>query len=343
MCVAAAIVGTAAVSSAVSARGASKAAKAQQQAAQDSSAIQERIANADREQQQQQYQQTRNDFAPYRGIGYGAINNLARIAGISTPGYSGEFNAARYLAENPDLAAVYGRGRTAAPVPQLAEDGSGINGAIARVVNFQNQMLPQAQADQGIDEEGLRQHWEQYGSKEGRRSPFDGAVAGTAGGAPDMSSFFTSPDYNFRRDEGMRGLGNSFAAQGGAFSGNALRALSEFNSNLASGEFGNYWNRMAGLADMGQGGTAQTANAGANMANQISGINQNLAAGQSRNTLAAGDARASGITGRYNALSDGLGFIGGLGASYAMNNPNMWRGTVKTTGLPPSAYNVPRY
>jgi hypothetical protein len=166
----------------------------------------------------------------------------------------------------------------------------------------------------------LLQHWNQYGMSEGRASPFVGATAGTPGGASNMSNFFASPDYNFRRSEGQRDIGSSFASRGGAFSGNALKALSEFNSNIASGEFGNWWNRIAGLADAGQGGTAQTAAAGANAVNNITGINQNAAGGISNSLMQGANARASGIQGMNNAFQQGsantanaLGFFFGGG------------------------------
>lgn len=121
----------------------------------------------------------------------------------------------------------------------------------------------------------------------------------------DMTNFFASPDYNFRREEGMRGLERTAAARGGAFSGNALRALGERNSNLASGEFGDWWDRQAGLAGFGQSATNATAMAGQNKANNVS-----------NNMIGAGDARASGIAGQANAWS---GAISGL-TNYGMYN-----------------------
>lgn len=138
-------------------------------------------------------------------------------------------------------------------------------------------------------------HYDGWGRNEGRGSPYVGATAPTAGGAPDMSSFFTSPDYNFRRTEGQRDIGNSFAARGGAASGNALRALTEYNSGLASGEYGNYFSRLMQQAGLGSAATGATASAGANSANQISA-----------NYLAGGDARASGIMGSANSINQGL-------------------------------------
>lgn len=123
--------------------------------------------------------------------------------------------------------------------------------------------------------------------------------AGGQGQAGNMSRFFTSPDYQFRRDEGQRNIGNSFAARGGAASGNALRALSEFNGNLASGEFGNYRNGLLSMAGMGQV-------ASNNAAGQLQAGTNNI---MQQNTN-AGDARASGIvsgiTGASNAINSGM-------------------------------------
>lgn len=110
----------------------------------------------------------------------------------------------------------------------------------------------------------------------------------------DFSGFFTSPGFEFRRDEGLRGIENRFSAQGGAQSGNALRRLAEFNQNLASGEFGSFFNRNLALA--GLGGTGQTVQAGTNVSRDIA------------NTLERqGDVRASGILGVNDAIQGGLG------------------------------------
>lgn len=111
----------------------------------------------------------------------------------------------------------------------------------------------------------------------------------------DMADFNVSPDYNFRRTEGERDIGNSFAARGGAFSGNAMKALTQFNQNLAKGEYGDWWNRQAGLAGVGQAATSTGAAIGANSANAISQLLSN-----------SGNARASGIIGGNNALMGGL-------------------------------------
>src|SRR5574343_2081022 len=100
--------------------------------------------------------------------------------------------------------------------------------------------------------------------------PNQGNISGSAPGAPSMERFFTSPDYQFRRNEGQRDIGNSFAARGGRASGNALKALAEYNSNLASSEFGNYFNRLGTMAGLGTAANSQNQQAGQTAANNIS-------------------------------------------------------------------------
>lgn len=121
-----------------------------------------------------------------------------------------------------------------------------------------------------------------------------------------QTAFQASPDYAFRRSEGERGIGGSFAARGGAFSGNALKALSEYNSNLASGEFGNWWNRQAGVAGVGQNSASQAGQQGINSANALGQFGANAAGNIGNSLMAAGDARASGVMGQANSLSNSL-------------------------------------
>jgi hypothetical protein len=244
------VVGAAAVgSAAMSSRAAGKAAKAQGQGADRAT-----------EESARQYDQSRNDLAPWRDVGVGALNNLARVSGQGVASRP-DWNA--YLTANPDVAqdSYYG---------QRPEE-----------------------------------HFSTFGKKEGRQL---GMTQGTPAGAPDMSVFTQSPDYQFRRSEGMRGIEGSFAAGGMGQSGNALRALADFNSNLAGGEFGSWWNRQAGLAGVGQSATTDTAQFGAQHA-------QN--AGQ--NAMYAGNARASGIIGQQNAINNGVNQLAGAYGYYSMN------------------------
>lgn len=141
----------------------------------------------------------------------------------------------------------------------------------------------------------LAENRRQYDQTRTDMMPWMEAGRGALGRLQDPNAFQASPGYNFVRNEGMRGIENSFAARGGAASGNALRRLAEFNTGLASQEHGNWWNQQAGLAGVGQAATNSLGAFGANAANNAGGLMQNQA-----------NARASGIEGNTNAWSNTL-------------------------------------
>jgi hypothetical protein len=103
------------------------------------------------------------------------------------------------------------------------------------------------------------------------------------------------PSYSFRFQEGLKALDRQAAARGGLISGGALKAAQRYGQDVASTEFGNAYNRIASLANVGQTATNNIGNAagafGANAGN---------------NMMAAGNARASGYVGGANALTGGL-------------------------------------
>lgn len=99
-------------------------------------------------------------------------------------------------------------------------------------------------------------------------------------GQPDMSVFFNSPDYAFNLAEGQKAIDRSLAARGRALSGAGVRAGVRYASGLASGEFSNFYNRLASQAGLGQTAASNTAAAGAQAAGAIgnaqmaNGLNQ---------------------------------------------------------------------
>jgi hypothetical protein len=104
------------------------------------------------------------------------------------------------------------------------------------------------------------------------------------------------PSYQFRLGEGMKALDRQAAARGGLISGGALKAAQRYGQDFASNEFGNAYNRLAGLAGVGQTATGAMGSA----AGQFGTNAGNLMTG-------AGAARASGYVGGANALTSGLG------------------------------------
>jgi hypothetical protein len=221
-------------------------------------------------------------------------------------------NSAKKGAKAQGRAADAATAETARQYDQTREDLAsgrnlydGANNALARLMGLGTQASggyfnaqqyladnPDVAADKYFGK-NPEEHWNTYGQYENRKNPIVGQTPGTPAGAGDLSQFMASPDYNFRRTEGQRGIEGTFAARGMGQSGNALRALTEFNSNLAAGEFGNYFNRLSTLAGQGSAATNQTAAYGADAASQAG-----------RNALIAGNARASGIQGQSDAWGD---------------------------------------
>ncbi len=133
-----------------------------------------------------------------------------------------------------------------------------------------------------------------------------------------LEDFNADPGYQFRLAEGEKGLNRAAGARGMYDSGATLKALTRYNQDYATGEFGNAYNRynadrtnifnrLAALSGTGQtaasnmGNAAQNFGANAN-ANTMAGVNA------SNNALLGGaNARASGYVGGANALAGAIG------------------------------------
>lgn len=74
---------------------------------------------------------------------------------------------------------------------------------------------------------------------------------GPEAGRLAQQDFFTSPGYQWRLDEGMRAVDAGAAAKGMLRSGATLKAEQAFAQGLASDEFTQYYNRLAGLSQQG--------------------------------------------------------------------------------------------
>lgn len=211
--VAVAIGGAAIIGGATSIISGNKAANAQKQAANQSIA-----------EQQREYDQDRNDLAPWRNVGSGAISMLGNVYGIGP-------------------------------------DGS-------------------------------------------YKSPQAGGAA-----SPDYSAFFASPDYNFRLQQGQQAIERSQAAKGLLGSGATLKAANDYAQNTASAEYGNWFNKLAGLAGVGQSATNTTVAAGQNTANNISSAYQNIGNARASSYANTGSAINGTIN---NVLGAYLGYKGGM-------------------------------
>lgn len=95
-----------------------------------------------------------------------------------------------------------------------------------------------------------------------------------AGG--DFSGFYNSPEYAFTRDQGLQSLERGAAARGGMYSGGADADRMKFAAGLASQEYGNHWNRLAGLSGVGQSTAGSLGQFGANAATNIGNAYGNI-------------------------------------------------------------------
>lgn len=125
------------------------------------------------------------------------------------------------------------------------------------------------------------------------------------------------PGYQFALSQGLRGAQQSATARGLGLSGAALKGAEQFATGLADQTYGNQFNRLLGLTQLGQSAAAQTGSFGANAANQMSAAYGNI-----------GDANAAfynsigtGVTNAANSVPTAL-FLNRLLGSGAPQQPN---------------------
>ncbi|MHC9085339.1 hypothetical protein ACYX7E_09905 [Luteimonas sp. RIT-PG2_3] len=124
---------------------------------------------------------------------------------------------------------------------------------------------------------------------------------GLAGLLNDPNSIKDSQAYQFRFNQGLQGLDRSAASRGSLYSGGADADRISFGQGLASQEYGDQWNRLAGLAQLGQNAAVGVSSLGQQSANAIGNLHS-----------ANGQAQAGGQIGSANAWSNALGGLAGL-------------------------------
>lgn len=201
----------------------------------------------------------------------------------------------------------------------VASVGGAIAGGV--IASKGSKKAAQTQADAADRSAGMSM--EQYQQTREDQAPWRQAGAASlsqmAGGlAPGgefnrsftMADYQQDPGYQFRLQQGEQGIQRAATASGSRYSGATLKALNRFNSDQASQEYGNAYNRynndvssrfnrLASVAGVGQTATAQTASAGQQAVGMAGQAIQN-----------AGTARASGYVGSANAINGTLGSLG---------------------------------
>ena len=216
---------------------------------------------------------------PQRQIGYQALGDLASLYGYTQAPYTtiGQLQQTLTPITQKQVRQGLKQGMSFEQISQMGTLGTLGQKALKRLTRA------------GLTPEQIQQLQSGVQQSPAPAAPAPAASSGTAG---NMDRFFASPDYQFRLQEGSKAVDRSAAARGGALSGNALRAQTEYAGNLASGEFGNYYNRLLGLAGIG---TPQATQAVGNMGAANAQMQQQI-----------GDARASGVMGAVNTASNAI-------------------------------------
>ncbi|NIJ86996.1 hypothetical protein FHY35_004046 [Xanthomonas arboricola] len=149
----------------------------------------------------------------------------------------------------------------------------------------------------------------------------------------NYSSFQEAPDYQFTLQQGVQSGDRSAAARGSLYSGGHQADLMQYGQGLASQQYNNYYNKLAGLAGMGQSAAGALAGVNTGYANAVGGANAQAAS-------SSANANAEMITGLAglgnNALQNYA--AGGRTSSYGTQPAtSAWNGQM-TTGQG-SAYN----
>ena len=141
-----------------------------------------------------------------------------------------------------------------------------------------------------------------YGQPGGAQQP-PGTLGSIMGGATDygarLPALEKTPGYQFRLQQGLKGVEDSAAAKGTLLTGGAVKDLNDYAQGAASQEFDNEYRRLFGIAGLGQGAAGQMGQYGSSYGNNATGL-----------ITGAGNAQAAGTVGGANAWNSALGNIG---------------------------------
>ncbi len=215
------------------------------------------------------FQQNRNDQSPWRTTGGAALGQLSGLMGLNS---QATFNEKAYLTANPEAnARMFNTGMSAYEDAMNQFGGAGS----ADLQPFFNQ----------------------------------GQDFGSMGRAFSAADYQADPGYQFRLEQGAKALERAGAARGSQLSGAQIRGVTDYNSGMASQEYGNAYNRfmqnrttrfgeLSNLAGLGQSSVGQTGSLGQNAATNM-GSNLTGAA------TVAGNAGLAAAGAWNNALNTG--------------------------------------
>lgn len=161
-------------------------------------------------------------------------------------------------------------------------------------------------------------------------NPTTQTPAPTTGGGAKGYNYINDPSYQFRMQEGLRGILGQASARGMLGSGRTLRELLRYGSDYASQEFQNEYLRRLGLAQLGMQ-AAGTQLGGANVPIPgVAGIG-NLTIPQTQQTaFNFGPLGAAG--GLFQGAGQGYGQAGQFQAAGQLGSTQAWQNTLSGLG-----------
>lgn len=241
-----------------------------------------KAANQQVAESQRQYDQTREDYAPWRRAGTSALGKLESVYGLGD-GTDWEafvkadpWREADWRANYPDMSmADYGKYNYQYDVQRGRKDNP----------NYAGMDLSQFKTQPGAQ----------------------------------FSDFYASPGYQFRLSEGQKAIERSAAARGGLNSGATMKALERFAQGTASDEFNRYVGGLQSMAGLGQNAQNATTAAGQQSSQNIINAYGNAGNARASSYANTGSAINSGINNVLSAYLMGSGSGGPYGAGSTMN------------------------
>jgi len=190
-----------------------------------------------------------------------------------------------------------------AAIPAIVAGGAAIYGANKQADAAKNA----ANQSKKATDASLQLQRDIYNQNRADQAPWRDAGVNALGQLADPNkNFSASPDYQFRLNQGLQGVTQNRAVSGLLNSGSALRGLNDYAQNTASAEFGNWWNRQAGLANVGQAANNANAQSGSNYANNSQNALMNNAQNQMQSSYYQGNAAAQGVGQVAGAIGWGI-------------------------------------
>lgn len=134
-------------------------------------------------------------------------------------------------------------------------------------------------------------------------------LSGTDAQQKAYEAFKSDPSYQYQVSQANQALERGALAKGNLFSGNFMQASNQANQQLASQSFGDYYNRLLGVAN--QGYSASTG-----MAGNLTGLGTNIA----------------------NLYTGQAGSLANIATQQGQNTANMYSGILSSLGAGAGMY-----